>query len=167
MSDTNPTLYERIGGKTAISTLVDNFYARMQEDYRLNRFFNSTEQPEQRAALKTLAIALLGGTSQTAEGMTALLDHFFMAAFARNKHQSMVTGADWDFFGYIIEQDHPSTQYLCDSHSHFLKFMPDDTLYDAVIQNLAAALRQLPLDSALANEVLDLAETGRNPVLGK
>lgn len=168
MSDTTiPSLYQRIGGATAISNIIDNFYAKMQDDYRLNRFFNKGEAREHTGVLKTVVIALLGGTTQTEEGFTALLDDFFMTTFARDKNKSMVTGADWGFFYYIIEQDHPSTKYLCDSHSQLLKFMPDDAVYDAVMENLTATLQQLNLDPALKNEILALAERGRDPVLGK
>lgn len=167
MSDTNPTLYERIGGTTAINSMVDIFYAKMQDDYRLNRFFNSTEQREQADALKALVIALLGGTTQSDEEFTVLLDDFFMTAFARDKRKSFVGGGDFGFFGYIIEQDHPSTKYLCDSHSHLLKFMPDDSIYDAVMEHLGATLQQLNLDNAVKIEVLTLAEQARNSILGK
>jgi hemoglobin len=161
------TLYERIGGKPAINTLVDNFYAKMQEDYRLNRFFNSKEIPEQKEALAIVLTAYFGGTSHTEEELTALVDDFFLTAFARDKRKSFVGGSDFGFFGYIIAQDHPSTQYLCDSHSHLLKFMPDDSHYDVVMEHLAASLQSLSLENGLANEVLRLAEQARNPVLGK
>jgi truncated hemoglobin YjbI len=167
MSNIDPTLYERIGGKTAVETMIDILYARMQDDYRLNRFFNSIEQPEQIAALKAVVIALLNGATRNDEQFTALLEHFFLTAFARDKRKSFVGGNDWGFFGYIIEQDHPSTNYLCDSHSHLLKFMPEDFHYDAVMEHLAATLQQMSVNTALMSEVLAVAEQGRNPVLGR
>lgn len=167
MSDTNPTLYQRIGGQSAINTLVDSFYARMPDDYRLNRFFNSHDLDEQAATLKALLTALFGGTHPSREELTALLDNFFMAAFARDKRKSFVGGSDFGYFGYIIEQDHPSTNYLSDAHSHLLKFMPDDSNYDVIMEHLAAILPQLNLDSTVRNEILTLAEQARNAVLGK
>lgn len=160
-------LYERLGGQAAISRIVDGLYARMLDDYRLNRFFNNRDFPEQAESLKALLTPLLAGTSQTEEEFIALLDNFFMTAFARDKRKSMVSGADWGFFGYIIEQDHPSTNYLCDSHSQLLKFMPDDSIYDAVMENLTATLQEMDLDGGLMQDVLAFAEQGRNPVLGK
>lgn len=165
MSDTN--LYHRLGGQPTISRIVDGLYAKMLDDYRLNRFFNNHDFPEQAESLKALITALLGGTTQTEEEFTALLDNFFMTAFARDKRKSMVSGADWGFFGYIIEQDHPSTNYLCDSHSQLLRFMPDNAIYDAVMEHLTATLQELNLEGALMREVLTFAEQGRNPVLGK
>jgi truncated hemoglobin YjbI len=161
------SLYDRLGGQTTLERIVKSFYANMQDDFRLNRFFNTSEQPEQVETLTALIAALLKGLPPGSEEMTALLDDFFMAAFARNKRKSFVGGADFGFFGYIIEQDHPSTNYLCDGHSHLLKFMPESFHYDAVLENLAAALRSCNLDSALQQEILAWAEKGRNPVLGK
>lgn len=167
MSNINPTLYERIGGKTAIENIIDIFYAKMQDDYRLNRFFKSTEQQEQIATLKALVVALLKGSIESDEQLIVLLEAFFLAAFARDKRKSFVGGNDWGFFGYIIEQDHPSTQYLCDSHSHLLKFMPEDFHYNVVMEHLTSTLQQLNFNNALMSEVLAVAEQSRNPVLGK
>lgn len=165
MSDTNPPLYERVGGKPAIEALVDGFYHKVQDDYRLNRFFNSNNLAEQTQSLKKLLTALFAGS--TTPTTLALLDDFFMTTFARDKRKSFVGGSDFGFFGYIIEQDHPSTNYLCDAHSHLLKFMPDNSHYDVVIEHLTATLQELNLDNAVQNEVLRLAEQARNPVLGK
>ncbi|MEY4769064.1 MAG: hypothetical protein RL637_1703 [Pseudomonadota bacterium] len=167
MSHINPTLYQRIGGKTAVENIIDIFYANMQEDYRINRFFKNSEQPEQIASLKAVIIALLTGANYGDEQFMVLLENFFLTAFARDKRKSFVGGNDWGFFGYIIEQDHPSTNYLCDSHSHLLKFMPEDFHYDIVMEHLTAALQQLNLNSVLIHEILIIAEQGRKPLLGK
>jgi truncated hemoglobin YjbI len=161
------SLYDRLGGRAGVSDLVDIFYAKMQDDYRLNRFFNSTDQTEQADTLKALVAVFLDDSRHSDEEITSLLDKFFMAAFARNKRKSFVGGSDFGFLGIIIEQDHPSTKYLCDSHSHLLKFMPESFHYDAVMENLAASLEQLNHSSSLIREVLELAEQGRNPLLGK
>lgn len=167
MSNINPTLFQRLGGAAAISTIVDKFYENMQDDYRLNRFFNSTGQEEQIAELKKLIIALLGGTTHSEEEMTEILNSFFLTAFARKTSKSLVSGSDWDFFSYIIAQNQPSTKYVCDSHSHLLKFMPDDANYDALMEELSLALKQLNIEDSLASEVLQVAESGRDVVLGK
>lgn len=161
------SLFERIGGKTAIGDIVDIFYDNMLADYRVNRFFNSSGESEQKRALKKLVIALLGGSKHTGEELTAMLDDFFMAAFAREKQNKFLSGSEFSFFSYIIERDTPSTVYLCDAHSHLLQYMPDDMHYDVVMEHLAAALRQLNMDQALSNEVLRVAESARNSVLGK
>lgn len=160
------SIYERIGGQTAINAIVDIFYAKMQDDYRINRFFNSVNVNEQTNALKALLTALFGGSNPTEEEFIDLLDNFFMTAFARSKRKGSVSGSDFGFLGIMIAQDHPSTQYLCDNHCHLLRFMPDDFHYDAVMEHLAATLQQINLDSAVRNEVLALAEKARNGVLG-
>lgn len=164
MSNTN--LYEHLGGQATISRIAEGFYAKMQDDYRLNRFFNSQDLPKQVETLKAVLTAFLGGSHTTAEERNSLLDDFFMAAFARSKRKSMVSGSDFGFFGYIAPQNHPSTKYLCESHSHLLRFMPEDFHYDAALEHLTATLRELNLNSAVINQVLTLAEQARNPVLG-
>ena len=37
------SLYERLGGKTAITAVVDEFVARVAADTRINKFFGSTD----------------------------------------------------------------------------------------------------------------------------
>lgn len=167
MSDNSPTLYERIGGASVIHQLVDSFYSKVLDDYRLNRFFNTNNVQEQTETFNALLVVLTGGSVVNAEAFHTLLDNYFMAAFARSKRKSFVGGSDFGFFGYIIEQDHPSTNYLCDGHSHLLKFMPEDSHYDVIMEHLTSTLRQYNFDNTLINNVLQLAERGRNPVLGK
>jgi hemoglobin len=163
----DPSLYNRLGGKAAVDAVIEVFYDKMQDDYRLNRFFNSSEHQQQKNTLKALVSGLLDGSCANEERFSALLEDFFLTCFARDKRKSFVGGNDWGFFGYIIEQDHPSTKYLCDSHSHLLKFMPTDEHYDAVLEHLNAALQESSLSGGLKNEVLALAEQAKNPVLGK
>jgi hemoglobin len=167
MRNTNPTLYQQLGGETVIRGIVTDFYDRLFADYRLNRFFNNANQAEQMTALTTLVIAASGGTTLTAEEFHAVLEDYFMAAFARSKRKSMVGASDFGFFGYIIEQDHPSTNYLCEGHSHLLKFMPDNSHYEAVLEHLTASLQSFKLDNLLINNVLHWAAQARNPVLGQ
>ncbi len=162
----NDSLYSRMGGKPTIQALVNGFYLKLQDDYRLNRFFNSNNLTEQKQALENLLSALFSNPTTTTAQISALLDDFFMTAFARDKRKSFVGGSDFGFFGYIIEQDHPSTNYLCDAHSHLLKFMPDNSHYDVVMEHLTATLQELNLTTAIQNDVLNLAEQARNPLLG-
>ena len=158
----NNSLYERLGGISVIKRLVSDFYDNVFSDYRLNRFFNSNNEAEQINALT----ALMGAIFSNAADYHALLDDYFTAAFSRSKRKSFVGGSDFGFFGYIIEQDHPSTNYLCDGHSHLLKFMPDNTHYDAVMEHLEKTLRTNGLEPSLVTAVLQTAEQARNAVLG-
>lgn len=39
----NASLFERIGGEAAVNAAVDVFYRKVLEDYRINRFFATTD----------------------------------------------------------------------------------------------------------------------------
>lgn len=159
-------LYEKIGGQNAVTTLVKNVYEKMRDDYRISRFFNDSDKPEQIKTLTDLASAILKGQTNGSE-FTALISRFFMAAFARFKGSERLPESGFAYLGIIIAQDNPSSKYLCDSHSHLLKFIPNDTHYDVVIEHLAQSLKELNIDGVLSNEILALAEKGRNSILGK
>lgn len=159
------SLFNRIGGETAISRLVDVFYGKMLDDYHINRFFNDKEADGQAQALKACLVA--AGSGADKEGMADLLDDFFMKAFARSKRKSFVSGSDFGFLGILIEQDHPETHLLSEAHAHLLKFMPDDSHYDALIENLKASVQQLGMDAGLQRDILAVAESNRNRVLGR
>jgi hemoglobin len=52
-------------------------------------------------------------------------------------------------------------------HAHLVERGLDDTHVDAVIENLAATLRELGVQEALINQVAAIAESTRNDVLGR
>lgn len=157
---------QKLGGQTAINGLVDVFYDNILNDYRINRIFND-DNPEQRAALKKLMAAAMSGASCDDDGLMELIDQFFVAAFARSKRQSFVNGSDFNFLGMVADQDQPNPNPLCESHRFLLKFIPDDSHYDAVLENLKAALTTTGVDNNLAANVLDLAESIRDKALGR
>jgi truncated hemoglobin YjbI len=160
MSESN--LYHRLGGENAVNALVGSVYEKILDDYRVSRFFNDTETDKQVETLKKLVSAILHHAE-----LKPFLTDFFMVAFARFKDKERYPDSALDYFGYIIGQDNPSTKWLCDSHSHLLKFMPEDSHYDVVMEHLTTSLQALNLDSAVVAEVLAFAESGRNGVLGK
>ncbi len=160
------SLCDRIGGKAVIDKIVDSFYDKMLADYYVNRFFNDFDEDKQREALKNYLIAANSGATNTSDEVNDLLNEYFLLAFARKKEKSFVNESDFGFFGMIIEQDHPSTKYLCDTHSFLLQFMPDDTHYDVVMKNLTSSLQELKIDNELVTDVLALAESARDGVLG-
>jgi len=169
MRDTNiqkDSLCDRIGGKTGINKIVDSLYDKMLADYHVKRLFNDFDEDKQRKALKLFLIAANNGTGNTSDELNDLLNEYFMLAFARKKEKSFVNESDFGFFGMIIEQDHPSNKLLCDAHSHLLQFMPDDTHYDVVMKHLASTLQELKMDKGLVTDVLALAESARDGVLG-
>ncbi len=55
-------LYEQIGGRTAITTLVRVFYDKVQADPRLGRFFDQTNMENLRARQAMFLTMLLGGS---------------------------------------------------------------------------------------------------------
>lgn len=160
------SLCDRIGGKTIIAKVVDSFYDKILADYYVNRLFNDFDEEKQKEALKIFVTASCSGSSIANDDLNNLLNEYFMLAFARKKEKSFVNESDFGFFGMIIEQDHPSTKRLCDAHSHLLQFMPDDTHYDIVMKHLTNTLQELNINKNLATEVLALAESARNGVLG-
>ncbi len=159
------SLFNRIGGEAAVNRLVGVFYEKMLDDYHVNRFFNDADPGEQAQALTTCLVAAGNGADK--DSMADLLDDFFMKAFARSKRKSFVSGSDFGFLGLLIEQDHPETHLLSEAHAHLLKFMPDDSHYDTLLENLKAAMQQLNMDSGLQRDVLGIAESNRNRILGR
>ncbi|KAB1186626.1 MULTISPECIES: group 1 truncated hemoglobin [Haloferax] len=57
----NKTLYERLGGKEAISAVVDEFYDRMLADDELAPYFEDTDMQKQRAHQVQFISAVAGG----------------------------------------------------------------------------------------------------------
>ena len=55
------TLYEQLGGASAIDVAVDIFYRKVLEDYRINRFFDNTNMVEQIAKQKAFLTMAFGG----------------------------------------------------------------------------------------------------------
>lgn len=61
MSAADKPLYERLGGKPAITAVVDDFVARVAADRRINRFFANTEIPPFKAKLVDQICEASGG----------------------------------------------------------------------------------------------------------
>jgi hemoglobin len=55
------SLYERLGGKPAITAVVDEFVARVATDTRINRFFNGTDIPHFKMVLTDQICEASGG----------------------------------------------------------------------------------------------------------
>ncbi|MDD4915073.1 MAG: group 1 truncated hemoglobin [Methylococcales bacterium] len=56
-----PSLYERLGGETAVNAAVDIFYDKVLNDYRINRFFEKTDMSKQAEHLKSFMTVAFGG----------------------------------------------------------------------------------------------------------
>lgn len=164
MSELN--LYQCLGGENVVNVLVENVYDKIRDDYRVSRFFNDTDQKNQIQTLNVVVSTALNGNFNTNEFIKSVSD-FFMSAFAKFKDKERLPESGLAGFGMIIGQNHPSTKWLCDSHSHLLHMIPGDSHYDAVIEHLTTSLQALNLNDEIVAEVLELAERGRDSVLGK
>ena len=155
-----------IGDEVLLENIVDALYGRMLDDYRINRFFRGRPAAEQSEPLKAYLKALLGPANNND---SELLDEYFMAAFARtDAKRSLVTGNDFAFLLDIVGgREIRTITLLCDAHSHLMKLNPDDFHYDVVMAHLADSLEQLEVAEHVAKQVLAIAESAREGVLGR
>ncbi len=91
-SEATGTLYERIGGEAAVNAAVELFYRKVLEDYRINRFFDSTDMEAQIAKQKAFFTMAFGGPNNyTGQDM-------------RNAHARLVKmGLDDSHFDAVME----------------------------------------------------------------
>lgn len=155
-----------IGDETLIADVVDALYDRMLDDYRVNRFFSGRPVAEQTEPLKVYLKTVLGSDYHND---SELLDDYFMAAFARtNAKRSLVNGNDFAFLLDIVGgREIRTITLLCDAHSHLMKLNPDDFHYDVVMEHLADSLNQLQIADEVLEQVLAIAESARDGVLGR
>lgn len=59
-----PTLYDRIGGKAALTAVVDQFYVRILADKKLAPLFTNTDMKRQRSHQVAFLAMALGGPSE-------------------------------------------------------------------------------------------------------
>lgn len=119
------SLFERLGGESAVDIAVDNFYTRVLGDARLNRFFQGIDAGQLRQHQKAFLAFAFGGTP-----------------------------------GY-------DGRSLGEAHKRLHGLGLDDTHFDAVVENLAIALRELGVDAGLIDEVALIAESVRPDILGR
>lgn len=86
------TLYERIGGESAVNAAVELFYRKVLNDYRINRFFGKTDMDKQIAKQKAFFTMAFGGPNNyTGQDM-------------RNAHAHLVKmGLDNSHFDAVME----------------------------------------------------------------
>lgn len=150
-----------------LNRIIDSCFDKMSDDYRVNRFFNNNPIAEKTKPLQSLLKLLLNG-SKVRENID-LLDQCFTAIFAKNNAKpSLVTGNDFVFLLDVIGgRDLQVITPLCMCHNFLLKLLPDDSHYDVMLENLQAALQELNVSKELAQQVLALAESGREGTLGR
>lgn len=64
MADTGDTLYDKLGGKAAISAVVDEFYERVLRDPTIDQFFKDTDIEKLRRHQALFISYALGGPNQ-------------------------------------------------------------------------------------------------------
>ena len=150
-----------------LDQIIDSCFDKMSDDYRVNRFFNNDPIAEKTKPLKALLKLILNG-SKVREHID-LLDQCFTAIFAKNNAKpSLVTGNDFVFLLDVIGgRDLQVITPLCMCHSFLLKLLPDDSHYDVMLENLQASLQELNVSKELSQQVLALAESGREGTLGR
>jgi hemoglobin len=119
------TLFEQLGGETAVEAAVDVFYRKVLADYRINRFFDGSDMEKQAAKQRAFLTMAFGGPNN-------------------------YTGTD-----------------MRTAHAKLVKIGLSGSHFDAVMEHLGATLSELDVPPALIEQVLALAETTRNDVLGK
>ncbi|HEY9877148.1 MAG TPA: group 1 truncated hemoglobin [Leptolyngbyaceae cyanobacterium] len=58
------SLYEKLGGQSAVELAVDKFYERVLNDSRIKHFFENVDMNKQRAHQKAFLTYAFGGTSR-------------------------------------------------------------------------------------------------------
>lgn len=119
------TLFQKLGGETAVDAAVDIFYRKVLSDDRISGFFDDADMDKQAAKQKSFLTMAFGGPNN-------------------------YTGMD-----------------MRNGHAHLVKRGLNDTHFDAVVENLAATLKELNVSAEHIAEVATLCETTRNDVLGK
>ena len=56
-----PSLYDQLGGEAAVNAAVDIFYRKVLSDYRINRFFDSSDMEKQAAKQRAFLTMAFGG----------------------------------------------------------------------------------------------------------
>ncbi|KST68571.1 group I truncated hemoglobin [Mastigocoleus testarum] len=87
------TLFERLGGETAVKAVVDKFYLRVMEDSRINHFFAGVNMEKQREHQAAFLKFTFGGSS------------YYQGLSLRKAHQNLVKefGLSDEHFDAVFE----------------------------------------------------------------
>ncbi len=88
-----PTLFEKLGGESAVDLAVDKFYERVLNDERIKHFFENVDMNKQKSHQKAFLTFAFGGTTQY-DGKTM-----------REAHKYLVEdmGLNGEHFNAVIE----------------------------------------------------------------
>jgi len=93
MSETNPSLYDQLGGEAAVNAAVDIFYRKVLSDHRINRFFDNLDMEKQAGKQKAFLTMAFGGPNN------------YNGADMRQAHDHLVKklGLDDSHFDAVME----------------------------------------------------------------
>lgn len=157
-----------------LSQMVDAWYTKMLDDYRINRYFYPRPLAEQTTPLKALLANLLSGQPVAAQHLSEMADAAFTAAFARgNAKPSMVNNRDFAFLGALMngnivgdDDGTPRLTLLCPGHSHFLRLQPIDEVFDIALELLQATSAEIGLDRESGDKLLAWMATAKGGIMG-
>ena len=116
------TLYERLGGESAVDTAVDIFYEKVLADERINMFFENLDMVAQAMKQKNFLTMVFGGPN-TYSGKDMRTAHAHLG----------------------VNEEH----------------------FDAVVENVAATLKELGASDSDIGEVADIANSVKDDVLNR
>ena len=106
MNATEPSLYDRLGGESAIATITQAFYEKVLKDAELKTFFANTAMDKQVAMQNDFICEALGGPitytgkslAHAHQGMGITSQHFakFVLLFLETLHEFGVSQDDAD-----------------------------------------------------------------------
>ncbi len=86
------TLYNRLGGEAAVNAAVDIFYRKVLGDYRINRFFGTSDMDKQIAKQRSFLTMAFGGPNN------------YSGKDMRSAHSRLVDmGLNEDHFNAVME----------------------------------------------------------------
>jgi hemoglobin len=87
------TLFQKLGGTTAVDLAVDKFYERVLSDNRIKHFFTNIDMDKQRTHQKAFLTYALGGTDK------------YSGRHMREAHKSLVLqqGLNSEHFDAVVE----------------------------------------------------------------
>lgn len=158
-----------------LSQIVETWFGKMRDDYRINRYFYDRPLNTQTEPLKRLLRAVLGGNGVEPQKLSELADEAFAAAFARgNAKPSMVNNRDFAFLGALMngnivgdDDGSPRLTMLCPAHSHFLRLNPIDEAYDVAVELLQSTLNQLSVAADTGKRLLSVIASAKDSVMGR
>ncbi|MFC4986388.1 MULTISPECIES: group I truncated hemoglobin [Saliphagus] len=100
---TDETLYERLGGRESIATVVDSFYEKVLDDERVAGYFDGIDMERQRIHQTQFLSAVTGGPVEyTGDEMASAHDHLDIAP---EEFEAIATHLDRTLAEFEVSED--------------------------------------------------------------